>query len=78
MEMFWVFLNTNQLLFLAPLVGVPLPLNAVAFYKILAFANGDFYLFTLLYENSLARLVSPSPSSALSPYFDFLGSLLFT
>ena len=62
MEIFWVFINTNQLLFLAPLIGVPLPSNAFIFYKILAFAHGEFYIIVLIYTYTLGKLAKPSPS----------------
>lgn len=51
----WGFINSNQLIYFIPLIGVSLPRNAMTLFKVLSFVNGDFYVLELAYRNSVGR-----------------------
>lgn len=73
MEPLWVLINTNQLIFMAPLISVSFPLNSIVLFKVLSFVNGDLLLFVIIYRSTVGKLIGSSASSPYQENFAVLG-----
>ena len=64
MEPLWVLINTNQLIFMIPLMAVNFPLNSIVLFKVLSFAHGDLLLFVIIYRSTVEKYIGSSSSGS--------------
>ena len=57
LEAMWGLINTSQLVFYIPLMGITLPPNTLYLFQFLAFFNGDLYILVRLYELSIGLIL---------------------
>lgn len=68
-----MLINTNQLIFMIPLISVNFPLNSIVLFKVLSFANGDLLLFVIIYNSTVGKYISSSDSGPYHKNFEVLG-----